>query len=275
MKRVLRFTCHVVVAAWLFVALAVVWLSAPAADETPEPRLARVQPLAPEPEPAPDAAPPESEPESAPEPEPEVKPEPEAEPPEVAENDPAPVLRQVSVSDMAQGASLLDGNGQFPSLSIDYATFPSFAAYARAMHALGARFVVVRQRRIVAAIDFESHALASFDPAPGYSPRARDYTGERGLRPLAEAAKERFGERASVMMLVPRRIDAGLFGGLARALDEQSEPRDGLREIRGRYERAPGGGVHLRVETAVRRDGHEVPLDARFDLGQIARGAAA
>ena len=126
-------------------------------------------------------------------------------------------------------------------LSLDYEAFPSFRAYAREMTRLGARFVVVQKREIVSAIDLISGALQEFEAAGSYSPRARDYTGEPGLGPLAEAAKERFGERAIVMMLVPRRIDAGLFGGIARLLDEKRHGKEDVREIRGAYERAPDG----------------------------------
>jgi hypothetical protein len=77
------------------------------------------------------------------------------------------------------------------------------------------------------------------------------------------------------MMLVPRDLDAGLFGGLARLLAERGERRERVREIRGRYERAPGGGVWLRVEAAVRGDGSTVSMDALFDLGQIAAAVRA
>ena len=61
---------------------------------------------------------------------------------------------------------------------------------------------------------------------------------------------------------------------LARLLAERGEGHGGLREIRGRYLRGPSGGVRLQVETALRRDGTAVPVDAVFDLGQIVAGAA-
>jgi hypothetical protein len=142
------------------------------------------------------------------------------------------------------------------------------------MTRLGARFVVVRSREIVGTVDLETGATGSF-AGGAFSPRARDYTGEPGLAPLARAARESYGERSVVMMLVPRRLDSGLFGGLARALAEQGEPHGGLREIRGRYERGPAGGIRLRLEEAVRRDGTSIPLEALFDLGQIAGAATA
>ena len=159
-------------------------------------------------------------------------------------------------------------------LSFGYEDFPSFRSYARAMVRLGARFVVVRRREIVGSVDLETAATGSFGGG-SFSPRARDYTGEPGLAPLARVARARFGERSVVMMLVPRRMDAGLFGGLARVLAEQGEPQASLREIRGRYERGPAGGVHLRLEAAVRLDGTVIPMDGLFDLGQIAGAAAA
>lgn len=270
MRRRLRLVCHAGVAVWL--AAVLVEAASPNAlqPEAPEapPVTARVRPVPSEPEPPPEAVAVEATPEPEPAPKPEPAPAPE---PERGE----PLPRVVSGPELAHGEALLDGDGAFPALSFDYAAFPSFRAYARAMTALGARFVVVRQREIVGGIDLESGAISDLDARVGYSPRARDYTGEPGLRPLAEAARARFGGRAVVMMLVPRAIDAGLFGGLARALAEQGQPRELLREIRGRYERAPGGGVRLRVEGAVRRDGSAVSLEALFDLGQIARRGAA
>jgi hypothetical protein len=260
-KRWLRPLCHAAVAGWFVVALAGMIAASSQAPVAASEPMVRVQPVAIE---VLEATP---EPEVVPVREPELpaRPEPALE----------PELREVRESDVARGSALLDDGGRFPAFSFDYETFASFTAYARAMIVLGARFVVVREREIVGAIDLESHSIVGFDAGAGYSPRARDYMGEPGLRPLAEAARQRFGERAIVMMLVPRRVDAGLFGAIAAALAEKREPPAGLREIRGRYERGPGGGVRLRVEAGVRRDGSLVPLNARFDLGQIARGAAA
>jgi hypothetical protein len=197
-------------------------------------------------------------------------PPPEPAPPERAE----PAARRVGAADVASGGALLDGAGGFPMLNFGYEDFPSFRSYARAMTRLGARFVVVRRREIVGTVDLATGATGSFGGG-SFSPRARDYTGEPGLAPLARAARESFGERSVVMMLVPRHLDAGLFGGLARVLAERGEPHTRLREIRGRYERAPAGGIRLRVEGAVRRDGTRVSLDALFDLEQIAGVAPA
>jgi hypothetical protein len=143
------------------------------------------------------------------------------------------------------------------------------------MASLGARFVVVRRREIVATADLESGALHEAAVGSGFSPRARDYTGEPGLTALARAARERFGGGAVVMMLVPRPVDAGLFGGIARALSERGEHHDGFREILGRYERSPAGGVRLRIDAAVRRDGARLPLELLFDLGEIVAGRGA
>lgn len=77
------------------------------------------------------------------------------------------------------------------------------------------------------------------------------------------------------MMLVPRDIDAGLFGGIARALDARGEPHEAYREVRGRYRRSPRGGVWLELESAVRHDGSEVGLPVVFDLGEIASAGRA
>ena len=82
-------------------------------------------------------------------------------------------------------------------------------------------------------------------------------------------------QTAVVMMLVPRDVDAGLFGGIARALAARGDRHDRYREIIGRYERAPDGGVRLRVERGLRADGSEVPIGLLFDLTAITRLAGA
>jgi hypothetical protein len=210
----------------------------PGPQEAPEP----------EPEPAPQEAP-------APDPELELRPEPE---PRGERESPEPSPTRVGPPEFAEGEALLDAAGAFPVLSFSYEDFPSFRDYARAMSALGARFVAVRQRQIVGAVD-----------------PASDYTGEVGLAPLARVVRERFGPRTVVMMIVPRSFDAGLFGGLSRALAERGVGHEQVREIRGRYLRGAAGGVRLRVEGAVGRDGSALDLEALFDLGQIAGGRRA
>lgn len=266
MRRAARWGCYAVVLAWSAVLFAQHALLAPAAPRAQRLPTARVRPV-PEPRPAPVAQPAPAEPaEARPVP---SEPEPAPPPPEPAP--PEPAATAVSQADLRQGQGLLDGGGAFPALSFGYDEFPSFEAYARAMLALGARFVVVRNRAIVGSVDLESRSVDTAPLGGGFSPRARDYTSEPGLAPLARVARERFGAGAVVMMLVPRALDAGLFGGLARVLSEQGEPHAALSEVRGSYERAPGGGVRLRVERAVRRDGTAVPVRALFDLGSIAR----
>lgn len=264
MSRALRWSCHAAVLAWSVALLAKqLPLGAPPPQQ---PATARVMPV-PErprvPEPAQAPAPPEPEPAAvepaAPEPAPE---------PAVAE----PVATLVSAADLSRGQGLLDGGGSFPALSFSYDEFPSFVSYARAMLGLGARFVVVRNRQIVGSVDLDSRVVGSAPLGRGFSPRARDYTAEPDLAPIAQAAREHFGAGAVVMMLVPRSLDAGLFGGLARVLSEHGEPHTGLSEVRGSYERVPGGGVRLRVERAVRRDGTPVRVEAVFDLAAIAGG---
>ena len=265
----LRWTCHFVVLGWTAALLArASWLM-PLATAAEEPVTARVLPVPTPPEEAPRNEP-------APEPEPAAEPAPAAEPEPVAESKRSvePDPRAVSDSDFAAGSSLLDGAGRFPVLSFSYEDFSSFLEYARAMNALGARFVVVRNREIVGAVELESRAVSTDPLGSGFSPRARDYSGEPGLSPLSRAAHERFGRSAVVMMLVPRSLDAGLFGGLARLLSERGEPHAGLSEIRGRYEQAPGGGVRLRVEQVLRRDGTPVAVHAVFDLAPMAAGVA-
>jgi hypothetical protein len=199
--------------------------------------------------------------------------EPPAPPREEAASRPVRVGR----AELERGDELLDEAGAFPAISSSYEAFGSFRDYALAMQALGARFVVVRERRIVGVADVATGALDAAPVGSDFSPRARDYTGEPGLVPLARRARERFGGAAVVMMLVPRALDAGLFGGIARALDERGERHGAYREIRASYRRGASGGVLLRVDAGVRRDGAEVGMDLLFDLAEIARegGAAA
>lgn len=264
-----RWTCHSVVGAWglLLLAQPASPLSIVTLPEHEPEVFARVQPVALE-EPAPPAAKPPVEPAPPPAEAP-PPPRPKPTPPSHAEAPP----RRVDAADLESGGALLAGSGGFPVLSFGYEDFASFRSYARSMTHLGARFVVIRGRKIVGSVDLETGSTSSFQGG-SFSPRARDYTGEPGLAPLAREARESFGDRSSVMMLVPRQLDAGLFGGLARVLAERGEPHGGLREIRGRYERGPAGGVRLRLEGVVRRDGTRVPVDALFDLGQIVESAA-
>jgi hypothetical protein len=242
---------HGVAIGWL--AVLAVWL-APGV-EAPEQR-ARVRPVplaveptaAPEPgEPAPRAAatPPPAEPVAAPRP-----------------------------GDLARGDALLDGSGTFPALSASYEGLRSFTAYADAMQRLGARFVVVRQRAIAGEIDPVSGAIREGAPGAGFSPRARDYSGEPALATASARARARYGADAVVMMLVPRSLDAGLFGGIARALAERGDGVGEFRELSGRYERGLDGALQLRVESGVRRDGTRQSLPLLFDLGAISRSAS-
>ncbi len=204
----------------------------------------------------------------APEPEPAT-----AKPPEPARETPARPA-SVGASEIAAGEKLLFGDGRFPVLSSSYEDYPSFAAYAEAMSALGARFVVVERRRIVGAVDPATGAVSEGPVVGSFSPRARDYSGERGLAPLARAARLRFGSDAVVMMLVPRAVDAGLFGGIARELAARGEQPEGYSELHARYRRGPGGAVRIELLGGTRRDGSEAPLDLVFDLSAIARSGA-
>lgn len=237
--RALRLACHGVVLVWLGSVLA--WPEPRAEAPDAPPQQARIQPR---PEPAPPAASPAT-------------------------------PRPVSAREVVEGSRFLEAAGRFPVLSSSYEDFASFAAYARAMAALGARFVVVRDREIVGSVDPETGSVGGPELPRAFSPRARDYTGEPGLAALARVARERFGESSVVMMLVPREIDAGLFGGIAGALARQGQSHLEFREILARYERGPSGGVRLRIEAAVRLDGSRLGMDLLFDLGQIARVGAA
>ena len=182
----------------------------------------------------------------------------------------------IEAADLRTGRALLEGNGSFPALHCSYDRFPSFLEYARAMERLGARFVVVRGRRIVGAWDLAQNQLQEAAVEPIFSPRARDYSGEPALRAVVQAAEQRFGEGAEIMMVVPRNLDAGLFGGIARALGQAGEPHDAYRELRGRYRPAADGGVQIELVSGLRQDGREVGFEMLFDLRAIAGlGAAA
>jgi hypothetical protein len=158
-------------------------------------------------------------------------------------------------------------------LSASYQGMQSFRSYAAAMTALGARFVVVRQRRLVGEIDLARNEMREASLDRPYSPRARDYSGEPALREPARQVRERFGHGAEIRLLVPRSVDAGLFGGIARELARHGDGHGTYRELEGRYERAPDGTLRFRLEAGVRMDGSRVPLDALFDLDALAAGA--
>jgi hypothetical protein len=173
-------------------------------------------------------------------------------------------------SDFERGEVLLDTSGSFPILSARYDGLMSFRAYAGAMVERGASFVVVRRREILAEIDVESGAIRAGAPRRAYSPRARDFSGEPGLARAARLARARFGSDAMVMMLVPRALDAGLFGGIAQALERRGEAHASYRELEGRYERGADGGLRLRVDSGTHMDGTRRALGLLFDLDAIA-----
>lgn len=186
------------------------------------------------------------------------------------ESPPLPVQR-VAEADVARGGTLLSGDDGFPVLESRYEGFGSFREYARAMQNLGSRFVVVNRRAIVGTIDPWTLEPGALGDASALSPRARDYAGETALLPASRAARRRHGNRAEIMMLVPRRIDAALFGGIARALEARGREPGAYRQILARYERGPGGQLRLRVESAVARDGRTEPLPLLFDLQSLTR----
>ena len=188
----------------------------------------------------------------------------------VREPEAKPVPTPVTAAGVEQGEALLDAPGSFPALTCRYDRFEGFTHYARAMHALGARFVVVRQRRIVGEWDLAAGKLREPTLGGAYSPRARDYSEEPALRDVASRARTEFGAGAEVMMLVPRVLDAGLFGGVATALRERGDSHHAYRELRGRYQRGSGGGVQIVIEDGLRPDGSVAPIDLVFDLAEIA-----
>jgi hypothetical protein len=140
------------------------------------------------------------------------------------------------------------------------------------MTALGARFAIVESRRVVGEIDLPSGEIREAALDRPFSPRARDYSDEPALAEPARRVRERFGASAEIMLLVPRSLDAGLFGGIARALEASGEAHDAYSEIEGRYERGSDGSLRFRLVSGTRIDGHRVALGAVFDLGAITRG---
>lgn len=249
--------------------------------EVPEPDAAVREPALPEPPSAPPVEPAERVANAVPEPPRETRAAEEpAAPADVsrarvpAPAVPEPDVRELAVqtvaeADVARGSALLTGDGGFPVLESRYESFGSFREYARAMQGLGARFVVVERRAILGTIDPWTLQPGELRDAASLSPRARDYAGEPALLAAGRTVRQRHGRRAEIMMLVPRRIDAALFGGIARALAVRGQDPSAYRQILARYERGPGGTLHLRVETAVGKDGHEEPLPLLFDLRRL------
>ena len=182
-----------------------------------------------------------------------------------------PAPRPVGERGLALGRELLSSGGAFPALNASYERFGSFREYARSMQRLGARFVVVRDRRIVASADIERADVAEFDSEVAFSPIPRDYSSEPALRETARVARREHGSAARVQMLLPRHLDAGLFGGIAEVLEERGEVPSLYTEIRGFYEPAAGGGVWFRIESGTQSDGLEVELSRSFDLSALAR----
>ena len=242
--RILAFATVSLHLAWT---LSLLPREAPATDETVM-RLLELARLEPEPEPVPEEAP-------AP---------PPAEP--VAEPEPMVADRY----DAARGAASRPGERPFPAVSASYDDLGSFDRYARAMLDLGARFVVVRGMEVVGEVDIHTRRAGPVGALTGFSSRARNYTDEPALRPLSQVATEAFGEGASLRMIVPRRLDAALFGSLARAIESNGRSIDELREIRGRYRRAAGGGIAFATESVVASDGGVTPLRVTIDLSRIA-----
>ena len=194
-------------------------------------------------------------------------------PPAPAEPTPKPASSpavEVTSADLARGADLLASGGRFPVISASYEGLRTFGRYAAAMTSIGGRFVVVSHRKIVGEVDLADGTIRAALLDRPFSPRARDYTDEPALAEPARRVRERFGPDAEIMLLVPRAVDAGLFGGIARELADGGEGHAGYREVEGRYERAPGGGLRFRLLSGLRMDGGRVALGAVFDLDAIA-----
>ena len=176
----------------------------------------------------------------------------------------------VGEAGLAMGRELLSSGGAFPALNATYEDFGSFHEYARSMLRLGARFVVVRDHRIVGAADVETGALSNFEFGAAFSPIPRDYSHEPALARLGDAVRKRYGPGSRVKMLLPRDLDAALFGGIALVLAARGEAPDAYSEIQGRYEPATDGRVWFRVESGTRSDGASVALPRLLDLSALA-----
>ena len=259
--RPLRLGARVALSVWLWTGL--VSLASTPTDlvaEDAEPTRVALRPAAVEPTPAALEPAPEPEPERA-----EARPAP-PEPPEAA----AP--QSLSASDVRRGDAWLSAGGSFPVISASYEGLQSFRRYAEAMVGLGGRFVAVSRQRIVGEVDLATGALRPPSLDRPFSPRARDYTGEPALAGPAQRVRARYGEDAVIMLLVPRAVDAGLFGAIARELSNRGEGPEAFRQVEGRYERGPGGGLRLRLQSAQRLDGSRLDLSSVFDLSQLAGG---
>jgi hypothetical protein len=215
---------------------------------------------------------------------PPVLPEP-PQPEPLAQSAPAPqpgpeAPQPVGEQGLSLGRALLASGGAFPALNASYERFGSFREYARSMQRLGARFVVVSDRRIVGSADIETARVAAFEDEVGsaasfsparFSPIPRDYSSEPALRETAQAARRLHGSGARVQMLLPRALDAGLFGGIAQLLATRGEEPRSYTEIRGFYEPAAGGDVWFRIESGTQSSGRSVALSRSFDLSALAR----
>jgi len=262
--RILRWASRAVVLVWIVSLLAVSARLQRSEPETEALELARVSVSQPAP----------TSPAESPDPASRVDSQPPSQSP-ASEAANAPPPPRPLIGDAPSGEAWLAGERPFPVLSAGYEAFRSFDSYARAMRELGARFVVVRGREIVGRADLDTGQLTRPGSLAGFSPRARNYAGESSMARVESAARKRFGGDSAIRMLVPRGLDAALFGGIARALEDLGDSPAHYSELKGRYEPAPDGSAWLRVESGTRRDGREVSLDLLFHLGQLARGASA
>ncbi|MBW2414684.1 MAG: hypothetical protein JRG76_09280, partial [Deltaproteobacteria bacterium] len=199
------------------------WAAAPAGpvqeDAVPEPswqriEIARIE-TAPAKAPRPPRPRPPGIPAAAPEPEPVAKPVAEAEP--TAPSARAPITAQAGAAsaraNLERGRELLDA-GVFPRLRASYQRI-GFEAYRDAVLALGGGFFLfdARARRPLAEIDPRTGETRSEAVREGLSRWPRDVT--RHLPAALERGRQRFGDRASrVILLPPAAVDAALLGAL-------------------------------------------------------------
>ena len=268
------------IAAALAVALGIVIWLAPEPDRLLEPAAAAPAPpplerieIASVELPAPEPAPlPEAEPEPAPEAEPVSTPQPPAPEATTAKPPPpeppgVPAVREAvrpGADALARGHTRLR-EGVFPRLRASYARI-GFARYRDAVLGLGGVFYLFdpASRKVLAQVDPRTHESFAVEQRSDLSQWPRDVT--RHLAPALERGRERYGERAGrVILLPPARIDAALLGALDQELRALSLAPERLVRVDVAYEMRDGR-LHCEVLAVALREAGERPLDLLIDL---------
>ena len=174
-----------------------------------------------------------------------------------------------SANAIARGQMLLE-EGRFPRLRASYSHI-GFERYRDAVTALGAGFYLFdpAERRLLAQVDPVTGESVERATPGDLSHWPRDVS--RHLEAALRAGRERYGERAGrVVLLPPVSVDASLLGALDQALRAQSLDARDLVRVDLVYE-LRGGRLHCDVLAIALRDGSERSLDLLIDLsGRIA-----